>query len=583
MKTNLLDGLVSFMARASIVFIALPCAAHAGGVVSVLDEAHFRSAMNGGGTVTFAADGSVYLTQTNVVMADTTIDAAGHNVVLDGQNQTRILDVNSNINLTIKGIVLRNAKVQGQTYTGSDDSVTKALGAAIRCSGNLYLFNCVLESNTVAGGSFHPVAPTGSSGSLAAGPAVYCDAGSLTASNCTFRYNSGSTTNQGMAAGGAVFVANTTAAFDRVRFISNSIVSSYPTPGGQFANTGPGTALGGSVYSSSSTVALRNCEMLFNSVTGCAPLDTTSGTALPGQGGAIFVDSGTVSVTNSFIGNNIATGGPGPNRGIGGNGYGGGIYNKGTVVLANSTLSLNIAVGGAAHTGGDAFGGGIYCAGGRIDLLSSTVFTNAIKTGGGVATAGSGAGGNLNIATNAVVNVTGTLIAQGGIIANGPSMQPPTNPNCAGTLNDLGSNLQWPGTECGPSIPSVDPLLSLPAYNGGFTQTAAIASNSPAIAANTNSCFPTDQRGVARPAASPCDIGAFQNSITMRAALVNQGVSLQITGLPGATCTIETALDLTNPTWQPISTNTLAIDGTSSFTDTTNNPTPQRFYRLLTQ
>jgi hypothetical protein len=47
--------------------------------------------------------------------------------------------------------------------------------------------------------------------------------------------------------------------------------------------------------------------------------------------------------------------------------------------------------------------------------------------------------------------------------------------------------------------------------NGGFTQTMALGVGSPAIdAGNDATCADTDQRGVARPQGSYCDIGAYE-------------------------------------------------------------------------
>ena len=95
---------------------------------------------------------------------------------------------------------------------------------------------------------------------------------------------------------------------------------------------------------------------------------------------------------------------------------------------------------------------------------------------------------------------------QGVIVANN------TGGNCDGSVSDGGTNLQFPGTTCGLSITSADPLLGALADNGGPTQTMALGAGSPAIDANTEDCPPPaiDQRGVARPQGAACDIGAFE-------------------------------------------------------------------------
>jgi predicted outer membrane repeat protein len=56
-----------------------------------------------------------------------------------------------------------------------------------------------------------------------------------------------------------------------------------------------------------------------------------------------------------------------------------------------------------------------------------------------------------------------------------------------------------------------DPLLGPLQDNGGFTQTMALGDGSPAInAADDTNCPDTDQRGVARPQGSHCDMGAYE-------------------------------------------------------------------------
>ena len=58
-----------------------------------------------------------------------------------------------------------------------------------------------------------------------------------------------------------------------------------------------------------------------------------------------------------------------------------------------------------------------------------------------------------------------------------------------------------------------DPLLGPLHDNGGFTQTMALGSGSPAIDAVPTTgagCAPTDQRGISRPQGAACDIGAFE-------------------------------------------------------------------------
>ena len=90
---------------------------------------------------------------------------------------------------------------------------------------------------------------------------------------------------------------------------------------------------------------------------------------------------------------------------------------------------------------------------------------------------------------------------------NGPA-------NCNAALTSNGHNLE-DGNTCGFNAtgdqPNTDPLLGPLADNGGDTLTHALLPGSPAIDAGV--CIAeitTDQRGVARPQGTTCDIGAYE-------------------------------------------------------------------------
>ncbi len=74
-----------FLAVLVLLALAVPAApVHAGGVVSLCDEAHLRSALAGGGAVTFGCSGTITLQSTITIAAYTTIDGSGQDVTLSG-------------------------------------------------------------------------------------------------------------------------------------------------------------------------------------------------------------------------------------------------------------------------------------------------------------------------------------------------------------------------------------------------------------------------------------------------------------------------------------------------------------------
>ncbi len=217
-----------------------------------------------------------------------------------------------------------------------------------------------------------------------------------------------------------------------------------------------------------------------------------------GFGGGIY-NNGTLTVSNSTISNNTDV-----------DGYGGGIMNdsSGMLTVTNSTLSDNTAVSG--------YGGGILNDG-TVIVRNSTLTGNASTgVGGGIdnqATAtitnstlsdnSAQFGGNLN--NISTLKIGATLLAHSvtGTDCHGP-----------GTVTDLGYNLDDDGS-CGFSATGdlsntaagLDP--SGLQNNGGPTQTIALASGSAAIdhVSTGTLCPATDQRGAPRTTA--CDIGAY--------------------------------------------------------------------------
>ena len=85
--------------------------------------------------------------------------------------------------------------------------------------------------------------------------------------------------------------------------------------------------------------------------------------------------------------------------------------------------------------------------------------------------------------------------------------------SCPWQIKDGGNNLQFPGTDCGSSIPVGDPKLGPLQDNGGRTWTMAPQLGSAAVGKITDSSCPaTDQRGADFMPGTPCDIGAFQTN-----------------------------------------------------------------------
>ena len=79
-------ALRSILALAFALFF--PRLIYASGAVTNCDWPSLQTALNGGGTVTFACDGTITLTNTITVTNDIVFDATGHSLIIDGNNSS---------------------------------------------------------------------------------------------------------------------------------------------------------------------------------------------------------------------------------------------------------------------------------------------------------------------------------------------------------------------------------------------------------------------------------------------------------------------------------------------------------------
>jgi hypothetical protein len=215
---------------------------------------------------------------------------------------------------------------------------------------------------------------------------------------------------------------------------------------------------------------------LFNSAPGTVNIDASniSNNQAELNGGGVFNGSGVVMISFSSLHGNVAVGGAG-----------GAVENRGDVAMTNSTLSGNVAM----------TGGGISIS--DFGNTSMTACTVADNENGNV---------QLGPVDAATLSLSNTIIADA---RTGDDC----NAGTQGVIADLGFNVVEDGT-CITEASSMagDPLLGPLQNNGGSSLTHALLPGSQAIEGGdcAGGSVTMDQRGVARPQASTCDVGAFE-------------------------------------------------------------------------
>jgi len=493
-------------------------------VVTNCTEAALRTAMAGGGAVTFACDGTITLASTITIVTDTRLDASGRRITISGNGAVRVFSVNTNVSFSVANL----------TIAGGASRDNPAFGGAIYNSGTVMLDLCTLTGNSATGVN-------------AAGGAIF-NLGTLTVDRTTLCGNTASGAN-GTGYGGSGGEAKGAAICNLGSlWVSRSTFASNVVSGGDGGNGEDGG---------------QGWDQLPPPTFG-----SMGGAGGDAWGGALFV-GGPSSLVNCTLAGNQARGGPG-----GAGGGGASIYHSGSD-------SFTVYPGWSGGSGGAA-SGAVYDATGGLRLTNCTMAFNSSDGGLG----GIGGMGNPDGSPGANGMAAGGLQTTNGISANcllaGNS---PTD--CTGSLADAGHNLSSDNscafTNIG-SMNNTDPKLGPLANNGGPTLTMALLPGSPAIDAGDTSLAPdTDQRGFPRPAGLAADIGAFEYGSVMQVIALSRsganGLSILATGNAGRSCRLLSSTDLSS--WVPIATNQVGSDGTLLFNVNFAPGSGCRFYRLV--
>jgi hypothetical protein len=402
------------------------------------------------------------------------------------------------------------------TVTTTADSGAGSLRQAIT-DANATVANDIIEFNFAAGTAPYTITLASALPSIA----TTSTAGTLTitglgASSLTIDANLGNFGIFNIDSGGNLSISGVTVTGAR-RTTDN---------GGAFINSGTLTI----TNSTLSTNSARNGAGIYNSGTATVTNSILYNNTTTENGGGIFNGaSRTLTVSNSTLSTNSAY-------------HGAGIYNSGTATVTHSTLNNNTATND---------GGGINSNNGTFILTNSTLSGNTASTGGGIVNfatvtvtnstiSGNSGGGIFNFST---LNIANTIIANstsGGDYSDGGGTVNLISPATA--ANNLVSQgaFSWATTKTSAEI-----NLGTLANNGGATSTLALPTGSAAIGtgnATRSNAAPVnglDQRGSIRSSTAP-NIGAFEgqnpaNTPTFGAPTSTaDGFTVQISNYDGA-------------------------------------------------
>lgn len=335
-----------------------------------------------------------------------------------------------------------------------------------------------------------------------------------------------------------------------------------------------------------------------------------------GLGGGIWVNMGSLTLTDSVVTGNRA-------------GDGGGIGTAATLIMVRSLITNNIA----SNTMGTSSGGGLYIgSGGGTDIRDSTISNNvSAYSGGGIfnmgysttvtnstvsgntVTGGEGGGGiangsgssasitlssvtitdnTANVRYGGIYNTNGVVHLRNSILAG--NTDPGISPDCGGeSIASDGYNFIGTTAGCNISVATGDirnsgadvARLGPLASNGGLATTHAIRSGSVLIdAGDPSGCADAgatvltgDETGGARAVDgdadgfAACDIGAFE---LKHGVVVDSGISALVTTESGGTASIEVVL-----VSQPTADVTLSL-ASSDITEGTVSPNTVTFTAL---
>jgi hypothetical protein len=271
-----------------------------------------------GGDIKLAFNATIWLTNTLIIKTNTTIDATGYSVRLDGNGMLRHFMVTNGATLRLINLTLQHGRFAppvSDAYPKADPGFG---GSICNLGGSVELIGCNFIGNQAIGAdALSNGLPR--FGGDAFGGGLYSTNGQVLIINAQFINNStvggqgatyfatGFTGEGGHSSGGAIYLTNSSLTLLGATFHGNFAqggqmsIGLHPLAGG-------GTADGGAIAAQAATIFMTNCVFIGNQALGATKIDTSIVEQGNSRGGAIFQDRGSMQIDQALFSSNLAQG-----------------------------------------------------------------------------------------------------------------------------------------------------------------------------------------------------------------------------------------------------------------------------------
>jgi hypothetical protein len=353
MKTKSFTVLVKL---ALLLCLLLPGTAGANNIVTSPDEASLRAAIALGGWIGLGFNGTITIGNTIAISKNVILDGSGVAATISGGNAVRLFYVAPGVTFSATNLTLANGSCL--VTDGTADA-----GAIYNNGGTVMLTACTLTNNcaqsVITGYQW-----TG----LARGGAIFNNGGGVLLNQSGISNNSAIGGGIGTGLGGALYNTNGTMTITGCNVSSNLCEGLCVSS----AFSESGLSMGGAVYQASGSLTITNSSFAFNQALGGISYEIGTSPSSPAYGGATAITGGGVTIDHSQFCANIARGGDASRSGNAGPAAGGAVYSASVLTVRDSSFFGNQSVAGnspfstytvAGIKATDGFGGAIYNSG----------------------------------------------------------------------------------------------------------------------------------------------------------------------------------------------------------------------------